>query len=105
MNTDGRDLELAPERAAVQGLDVLELVNKVKTPCLKLRLRQGIKHEGIVRVRTMPDPNRAVGGEGHRLSLPSRGRSRPHPAVANLASQINGRVRARRRQSPPRAAG
>jgi len=40
--------------ASVEGLDVLELVDEVEAAGVDLAVRQGIEHEGVVRVGAVP---------------------------------------------------
>ena len=54
MNADSRHIQLAAQRSAVERLDILKLMPKAEIPRIELVVGQGIKHEGIVRVGTMP---------------------------------------------------
>src|SRR6185503_17041446 len=53
------DLELTPERALIQRLDVLQLVNVAQPFRVDLALRERVEHEGIVGVWAMRDVNGA----------------------------------------------
>ncbi len=54
MNADSRHIKLAPQRPAIESLNILKLVPKPEIARIKLVVRQGIKHKGIIRVGTMP---------------------------------------------------
>ena len=49
------------EGAAVEGLDVLELVDEAEAAGVELVVGQGVEHEGVVGVGAVPDPDRAAG--------------------------------------------
>jgi hypothetical protein len=55
VDADGGDLKLAVEGAAVERLDVLQLVAKVAVPGVELVVGQGVEHEGVVGVRAVAD--------------------------------------------------
>ena len=60
VDADGRDFELAAQGAAVERLDVLELMDEPQAAGVELVVRQGVEHEGVVRVGAVPDPDRAA---------------------------------------------
>src|SRR5262249_24594239 len=65
VDAHGRDLELPLQGAAVEGLDVLELVDEGEPARVEPLLRQGVEHDGVVRVGAVPDPDgpsRIAGG-------------------------------------------
>src|SRR2546429_8608381 len=64
-----RHLELALQRAAVQRLDVRELVEVAPVARVDLPGRERPEHEGVVRVRAVSQPDRA-----DRASGPDGGR-------------------------------
>ncbi len=80
MNADGRQLQLAIERAAIECLDVDQFVRKPIAARVDFPLGQGIKHEGVVGVGAMADPDslqRSIRGGvlGNHNGIPSdRGR-------------------------------
>src|SRR5713226_2586525 len=53
MNADGRHVELAAQRSAVERLDILKLMTKLQVAGVELVMRQGVKHESVVRVGAM----------------------------------------------------
>ena len=61
---DGRHFELAREGAAVQRLDVRELVDIAAVARVDLTSRERPEHEGIVRVRAVRQPDRAGRASG-----------------------------------------
>src|SRR5690242_10613669 len=82
VNRDCRDLELSAQRALVERLDILELVNIAQLAGIDLPFRKRIEHERVVRIRAMSDVNGAgqcdsrfgwMGSEGQReRGWPSR---------------------------------
>jgi hypothetical protein len=59
MNRDGGDIELAPQSAFVQRLDVLEAMFKAIPAEIDFVLRHRIKHEGVIRIGRMPEGKNA----------------------------------------------
>src|SRR4051812_25096547 len=53
MDGDGGDVQLAAKGAAVEGFDVLKLMDVLDALRIDLPIGEGVKHERIVRVRTV----------------------------------------------------
>ena len=69
------ELQLGPERAAVERLDVDQLVRELVLAGVDLVLRQGVEHEGVVRVGAMADADQFLGqllGSSHAVLLERR---------------------------------
>ncbi len=66
VDADRRDLELSLQGTLVERFDVLELVDESKPAGVELVVREGIEHERVVGIRTVPDANCGHGGFAHR---------------------------------------
>src|SRR5208337_3528362 len=75
MDTRRRDLELAPRRPAVEGLDVFKLMDKPQPSGIQPVVRQRVEHERVIRIGAVPHPD---GRQLWRCHL------RPSPAVSPL---------------------
>ena len=60
VDADGRDFEFALQRPAIERLDVLQFVDELQVARGDLVVRQGVEHEGVVRVRAVPDADQLV---------------------------------------------
>ena len=54
MNADRCNIQLAPRRPLVEGLNVLQNVFKLKAAGRNEVFRQPIEHKSIIRIRRMP---------------------------------------------------
>jgi hypothetical protein len=54
VQADGRQFQLAPLSTVIQRFDVLQLVREVVSAGVDLIVGQGMKHEGIVGIGTVP---------------------------------------------------
>ncbi len=61
MDTDGAHIQFAACGAFIERLDVLQNMFKGQPTGRNQILGQGVKHKGIVRIRRMPQSNRAIG--------------------------------------------
>src|SRR5262245_29502357 len=69
MQAQGRQLELGIEGPAIERLDIDQFMLETKGARIDPVLRQGIKHERVVRIRRMADANELGGGLcGHAMS-------------------------------------
>src|SRR5262249_39904837 len=66
---DGGHLEFAPERPAVERLDVLQLVAEAQVAGVELVVGQGVEHEGVVGVGAVADGDELL----RHGALPVRG--------------------------------
>ena len=101
VDADGRDFELAVQGAAVEGLDVLELVDELEAAGVELVVGQGVEHEGVVGVGAVPDPDRAADGGGAHGGSARSGRHRARVAARDRGRGGSGRCQ---RRPDPRSA-
>jgi hypothetical protein len=69
---------------AVQGLDILQDMAELQVACLELPCRKRIKHEGIVRIRTMPHLNYLSRFSAHGSQLLNPLQQHPWPLAPRL---------------------
>ena len=72
VDADRGQLQLALERAAVERLDVDQLVRELVVAGVDLVVRQGVEHEGVVRVGAVADADQLLGqllGSSHTVLL------------------------------------
>jgi hypothetical protein len=74
VDADSGQFQFAAEGAAIERFDIDQLVAKLERPGGDLVVRQGVKHECVVRIGTVADANELFGGCSGQGETPRQGR-------------------------------